>query len=98
MGVNMIKTFKCKHTKALFDRESGYKSKWKGIERTAVRKLKMLNDANSLYDLTIPPSNQLHALKGDREGQHAIRINAQYRVCFLWSNGQAESVEIVDYH
>ncbi len=94
----MIKTFKCKHTKNLFNREAGYKGKWKGIESPALRKLKMLNDAYDLFDLSVPPGNKLHALKGDREGQHAIKINDQYRICFVWDNGTATEVEIVDYH
>jgi len=58
----------------------------------------MLNNARTLDDLRIPPANRLEALKGKRKGQHSIRINDQWRICFVWSNGEASSVEIVDYH
>ncbi len=69
-----------------------------GIQRLALRKLLVLDAAGSLNDLRIPPSNRLEKLAGDREGQHSIRINDQWRVCFRWKNGNAHSVEIVDYH
>lgn len=68
------------------------------IQQTALRKLRMLNNARVLRDLTIPPNNQLEALKGDRSGQHSIRINRQWRICFVWTNGGPADVEIVDYH
>jgi len=68
------------------------------IVKTARRKLRMVEAAAELSDLRSPPSNKLHKLSGDRRGQHAIWINTQYRVCFYWVNGNAESVEIVDYH
>lgn len=68
------------------------------IQNVARRKLRMLNNASSLDDLKIPPANRLEALKGDRKGQHSIRINDQWRVCFRWHNGDAHDVEIVDYH
>jgi proteic killer suppression protein len=58
----------------------------------------LLNSARALSDLRIPPANRLEALKGDRAGQHAIRINEQWRICFVWREGQAHHVEIVDYH
>lgn len=58
----------------------------------------MLDAAKELHDLRVPPGNQLEALKGDRAGQHSIRINKQFRICFVWRNGNAEQVEIVDYH
>jgi toxin HigB-1 len=64
----------------------------------ARRKLKMLNAATNVTDLRVPPGNRLEALKGDRKGQHSIRVNDQYRVCFCWRNGDAFDVEIVDYH
>ena len=64
----------------------------------ARRKLKMLDDATSLNDLAAPPRNRLEALRGDRKGQHSIRINDQYRICFEWRDGDAHDVEIVDYH
>jgi proteic killer suppression protein len=68
------------------------------VSKTARRKLKMLNAATILADLRVPPGNRLEALKGDRKGQHSIRINDQYRVCFRWLAGDAFDVEIVDYH
>ena len=68
------------------------------IQAVARRKLRMLNNAKTLDDLRIPPANRLEALKGKRKGQHSIRINDQWRICFAWSNGDANKVEIVDYH
>jgi proteic killer suppression protein len=68
------------------------------IQTLARRKLRMLNAAQRLDDLRIPPANHLEALAGDRAGQHSIRINKQWRVCFVWSHGNAERVEICDYH
>lgn len=68
------------------------------ILRVAQRKLKMIENAVTLEDLLAPPGNRLEALKGDRKGQHSIRINDQWRVCFIWVDGAAEQVEIVDYH
>jgi len=68
------------------------------IQAVARRKLRMLNNAKTLDDLRIPPANRLEALKGKRKGQHSIRINDQWRICFVWSNGDANKVEIVDYH
>ena len=68
------------------------------IQKTARRKLVYLDDADGLRDLSAPPGNRLEALHGDREGQHSIRINDQYRICFTWLNGKARDVEIVDYH
>ena len=68
------------------------------IQRTALRKLRMLNNARVLDDLAVPPNNRLEALKGRREGQFSIRINRQWRICFTWSDGGADDVEIVDYH
>lgn len=68
------------------------------IQRTAMRKLKILHNAVFLNDLRIPPGNRLEALKGNRAGQHSIRINDQWRICFVWSEGNAYNVEIVDYH
>jgi toxin HigB-1 len=68
------------------------------IQRTARRKLIYLDDAEDLRDLTAPPGNRLEALRGGRAGQHSVRINDQYRVCFRWVNGKARDVEIVDYH
>lgn len=68
------------------------------IQHEARRKLRMLNSASSLEDLRIPPANRLEALKGGRKGQHSIRINDQWRICFRWKDGDAHGVEIVDYH
>src|SRR4051794_32425243 len=68
------------------------------IQSTALRKLRMLNNAKVMQDLAIPPNNQLEALKGDRAGQHSIRINRQWRICFIWTTGGPDRVEIVDYH
>lgn len=68
------------------------------IQRVARRKLRMLNAAAALEDLRIPPANRLEALKGDRKGQHSIRINDQWRICFRWHDGDVHDVEIVDYH
>ncbi len=68
------------------------------IQRVARRKLRMLNNAQNLGDLRIPPNNRLEALRGGRKGQHSIRINDQWRLCFRWVGGNAHDVEIVDYH
>lgn len=68
------------------------------IQQTARRKLRMLNNAQSLSDLRVPPGNRLETLRGDRAGQHSIRINDQWRICFEWREGDAYEVEIVDYH
>ena len=92
----MIKTFKCADTEAL----------WKGrrvkrfvnIESVAQRKLRQLQIAGRLEDLRVPPGNRLGALKGDRAGQHSIRVNDQFRVCLRWTAAGVEDVEIVDYH
>lgn len=68
------------------------------IQAVALRKLRLLNAALSLADLRVPPANRLEALRGDRGGQHSIRINDQWRICFIWREGHAHEVEIVDYH
>lgn len=68
------------------------------IQRVARRKLRMLNAAAALEDLRIPPANRLEALKGDRKGQHSIRINDEWRICFRWHDGEVHDAEIVDYH
>ncbi|MFQ5676543.1 MAG: type II toxin-antitoxin system RelE/ParE family toxin [bacterium] len=68
------------------------------IQTIARRKLRMLNNARSLEDLRVPPANRLEPLKGARKGQHSVRINDQWRICFIWAEGNAEAVEIVDYH
>ena len=92
----MIRTFACADTELLFTSRSV--PRFRNIERVARRKLLMLHAAEQLDSLRVPPGNQLEALKGDRKGQHSIRINDQWRICFVWSNAGAESVEIVDYH
>ena len=68
------------------------------IHRVALRKLRQVGSAESLEDLRVPPGNRLEALKGDRVGQHSIRINDQWRICFVWTDAGPEEVEIVDYH
>lgn len=92
----MIKSFNCKSTQALFSGASVVR--WVNIRVVAERKLQMLNRATRLEDLRVPPSNRLELLKGDRLGQHSIRINDQWRVCFRFEAGNAYDVEIVDYH
>lgn len=91
-----IKSFRCNETRDLFERHS--QRRWANIQRIALRKLVQLNMASCLDDLRIPPGNQLEALKRDRKGQHSIRINDQWRVCFVWTGNDAINVEIVDYH
>ncbi len=93
----MIRSFKDSMAESLFFgfREKGFPPE---LQRTAMRKLKILHNAVTLQDLRVPPGNRLEALKGDREGQHSIRINDQWRICFVWRDGNAESIEIVDYH
>ena len=68
------------------------------LQTIARRKLRMLNNAENLNDLRVPPANRLEALKGDRRGQYSIRINDQWRICFRWADGDAHDVQIVDYH
>lgn len=93
----MIVSFKSASTEQLW--ETGkHRSFPANIHRTAWRKLAMVEAAAELSDLFIPPGNHLEALKGDRVGQHSIRVNSQYRVCFRWHEGNAHDVEIVDYH
>lgn len=93
----MIKTFKCKETEKIFQREFSKKLPHE-IQRIAIRKLRMLNRAHSLNDLKVPPSNRLKKLAGGRKGQLSIRINDQLRICFKWNKGEVHNVEIVDYH
>lgn len=92
----MIKTFHSVETRDLFNGKRV--RRWVNIETVAMRKLAMLNRAARLDDLRIPPANRLEALKGERAGQHSIRINDQFRICFRWRDGDAHDVEIVDYH
>ncbi|MBP9940622.1 MAG: type II toxin-antitoxin system RelE/ParE family toxin [Comamonas sp.] len=92
----MIRSFKCTHTQALFDGETV--ARFVNFRSVAERKLQMLHRAVIVEDLRMPPGNRLEALQGNRKGQHSIRINDQWRVCFVWADGHATRVEIVDYH
>jgi len=92
----LIKSFADRETSALF--ESGKTRRWSAIARTAVRKLAQIDSVGALDELNVPPGNRLEALKGDRVGQHSIRINDQWRICFRWENDGVYDVEIVDYH
>lgn len=91
----MIRSFRCAETKKIFEGERS--RKLHAIEKTAYRKLAQLNAATTFADLR-NPGNSLEALTGDRDGQHAIRVNDQYRLCFIWNEGDADQAEIVDYH
>lgn len=93
----MIRTFADRDAEALFDGRFAKKLA-QDIQRVAQRKLRLIHQAEELRDLAAPPGNRLEALKGGRKGQHSIRINDQWRICFIWKNGAAENVEIVDYH
>lgn len=92
----MIRTFASKDAQALF--EGRRVRRWVRIETVAMRKLAVLNRAARLDDLRVPPANRLEALRGDRAGPYSIRVNDQFRICFVWKNGAAWDVEIVDYH
>jgi proteic killer suppression protein len=93
----MIKSFRSKETEQLFHRQSVRKLP-STIQRNALKKLLILDAAESLEDLRIPPANRLEKLSGDRQSQYSIRINQQWRICFEWNQGNAYNVEIVDYH
>ena len=92
----MILSFRCDDTAALF--AGNRVARWRNIETVALRKLAMLNRAAVLTDLKAPPQNKLEALTRDRKGQHSIRVNDQWRVCFVWTATGPKNVEIVDYH
>jgi len=92
----MILSFRCKQTESLFEGRAA--TRFNAFARIAERKLAQLHAAQSLEFLRAPPGNKLEALKGDRKGQHSIRINDQWRVCFVWTSSGPADVEIVDYH
>ena len=92
----MIRSFSCSETEALFN--SRAVARFRNIERAARRKLLQVHAATELRSLRIPPGNRLEALKGGRKGQHSIRVNDQWRICFTWKSDGAHDVEIVDYH
>ena len=92
----MITGFRCKETERIFAGQNS--PKFGNIAHVAERKLKMLAAATQLGDLAVPPANRLEKLTGDRAGQHSIRINRQWRICFVWKGTDAHDVEIADYH
>ena len=92
----MIRSFRSKETEQLHARQRV--KRFRSFERAAQRKLQQLEAAVELRDLSSPPGNRLEALRGERKGQHSIRINDQWRICFVWRDGDAYEVEIVDYH
>ncbi|MFN0105254.1 MAG: type II toxin-antitoxin system RelE/ParE family toxin [Bryobacteraceae bacterium] len=92
----MIRSFRCRDTEALFQDRNV--PRFQAIERVGRRKLLYLHAAERLEELRVPPGNRLEALKGDRTGQQSIRINDQWRICFVWRQSEAHDVEIVDYH
>ena len=92
----MIRSYRDKDTEKFAGGESV--RRFQSFARVAYRKIKYLMAAGELEDLRVPPGNHLEALSGDRNGQHSIRINDQWRICFVWNDGGAEAVEIVDYH
>ena len=92
----MIQSFKCGDTEALHQRRRV--ARWTNIEAVARRKLDQLDAAGELADLASPPGNRMEALAGKRKGQHSIRVNDQFRVCFVWTPQGPKNVEIVDYH
>jgi proteic killer suppression protein len=93
----MISSFRSKETEKVWNLEVSRKYP-EDIQRSALRKLVMLDKSKDIGDLRIPPANRLEKLKGDREGQYSIRVNDQWRICFEWKEGNAFNVEIVDYH
>jgi toxin HigB-1 len=93
----VIKTFKNAETEKIYQRERSRKLPY-DIQQVALRKLRMINNAINLNDLRVPPANRLEKLSGDRAGQHSIRINDQWRICFEWRGSDAFNVEITDYH
>jgi proteic killer suppression protein len=93
----MINSFRCSETEKIFNGTRSTKLP-SDIQNVARRKLRMLNAATNINDLRVPPGNHLEALSGNRSGQHSIRINNQFRICFVWQENDVFDVEIVDYH
>lgn len=93
----MIRSFASKDTERIWH-EQYVKRVDRTVQRAALRKLELIHAANDVEDLRIPPGNRLEQLVGDRRGQHSIRVNAQWRICFVWREGGADDVELVDYH
>ncbi|HET8957472.1 MAG TPA: type II toxin-antitoxin system RelE/ParE family toxin [Microcella sp.] len=93
----MIRSFGDKNTERIWH-EHYVKGIDRALQRTALRKLELIHAAHDINDLRVPPGNRLEQLGGNRRGQHSIRVNAQWRICFIWRNGGAEHVELVDYH
>lgn len=93
----MTRSFGDKNTECIW-REQYVKAFDKVLQRKALRKLELLHAATDVEDLRIPPGNRLEQLKGDRKGQHSIRVNDRWRICFAWENGGAEDVQLIDYH
>jgi toxin HigB-1 len=92
----MIRSFRDKHTEQLYQRQ--FVRRFSGIERQALRRLRILDDSETLQALAMLPGNRFEVLKGDRQGQYSIRINDQWRICFRWEEDGPQDVEIVDYH
>ncbi len=93
----MIKSFRDSETEKIYTRERSRKLP-SDIQQVALRKLRMVNNAKTINDLRVPPANRLEKLSGNRAGQYSIRINDQWRICFVWKDGDAIDVEITDYH
>lgn len=93
----MIRNFGDKNTERIWQ-ENYVKSIDRKVQRATMRKLELIHATQNIEDLRIPPGNRLERLVGDRRGQHSIRVNAQWRICFVWKDGGAEDVELVDYH
>lgn len=93
----MIRSFASRDTERIWN-EQFVKAIDRNMQRTTLRKLELIHAAGSIEDLRVPPGNRLEQLRGDRKGQHSIRVNDQWRICFVWKDGGAEDVELVDYH